>query len=396
VKIALLGGSTPFTVPLVDEVGARLTQPGRLVLYGRDGTALEAVAAYARSVLEPLGWRVGAEQVLDAALEGADVVVHQVRYGDLAGRGDDEALALALGVPADETLGPAALQAALRAAPEVRRTAAEVRRRCPGATVLNLTNPLSVTTAVFAAAGVEVLGLCELPAATQRRAASLLGMDPGTVEWSYTGLNHRGFLHHLRRDGRDPLGELALALEDRSALGVLGREISELQALPLKYFGLFAGWAPHGAGRAARLSAVRANALRELTENPERRPPSLRGRPTPWYAESVVPVLGALVDGQPTGTVVNAADADGLVRERRVILAAGSCRPLPSPVPPAPAGEWLARFERHERAVLAAVADPTAPALRAACAADPLLPEDRVEDAVRRLSFATGARAGPR
>jgi 6-phospho-beta-glucosidase len=255
--------------------------------------------------------------------------------------------------------------------------------------VLNLTNPLSVTTALIAKGGARVWGLCELPTVTHRTAARLLGHDPARLSWAYTGLNHRGFLHHLEIDGSldgDPLEALAESLVERSTLGVLGDEVQELDALPLKYFGLLAGHAPHGAGRAARLVDIRASALRELRGNPRARPASLTARPTPWYSECVGPVIGALADGGPLDTVLNLPGADGLVREQRVTIEGGRCVPLPDVAPPASARPWLDRFEGHERAVLQALDLPTQAALRAACVADPLLPEARVEDAVRLLS----------
>jgi 6-phospho-beta-glucosidase len=102
VRLTVLGGSTPFTVPLVEELANRVPAPGLLRLHGRDQSALEAVAGFARHRLGP-GWDVETRTDVAAALSGAEVVVHQVRYGALSGRHDDEQLAQVLGVPSDET-----------------------------------------------------------------------------------------------------------------------------------------------------------------------------------------------------------------------------------------------------------------------------------------------------
>lgn len=387
-RLAVLGGSTPFTVPLLDEVAARLPGPGELMLHGRDRGALDAVGSYALARLGPRGWRIRTTTSWARALDGPNVVLHQVRYGDLRGRAADEELATALGVPADETLGPAALRSALRAAPQVRALAGELRRRCPAALVLNLTNPLSLTTALLAAAGLRVWGLCELPLVTHRQAAALLGLPPARLDWAYTGLNHRGFLHALRVDGRSVLDRLVGALPDRAAgaLGILGSEVRAVGALPLKYFGLFAGHAPHGAGRAEQLARLRSAATAQLHAAPSVRPASLAGRPTPWYADAVGPVLSAVAGIAVADTVVTVPAADGFGRECRARIDGTGLRALPVPDPPPAVRPWLDRFDRHERAVLAAVADPRRDALLAACEADPLLPGDRVEEAVRRLS----------
>ncbi len=66
------------------------------------------------------GWRSTCTTSLAEALDGADLVVHQIRYGDLAGRAADERFAAELGAAADETLGPGALRSALRPAPALR------------------------------------------------------------------------------------------------------------------------------------------------------------------------------------------------------------------------------------------------------------------------------------
>jgi 6-phospho-beta-glucosidase len=383
-RIAVLGGSTPFAVPLVDEIAAVAVASARLALHGRDPRALAAVAGYADARLAERGWDVEGTTSLDAVLDGADVVVHQIRYGGLDGRADDERFAEHLGVPADETLGPGGLRSALRAAPPLLELAAALRARAPGALVLNLGNPLSVTTSLLAGAGVRVWGLCELPLATADTVQELLGLDDA-LEWSYTGLNHRGFLHDLRVDGEDVLPHLTAALPDRARLGVTGDEIAGLGALPLKYFGLFAGHAPHGSGRSAEVARIRAAALGELERDPTVSPPSLAARRMPWYARSVAPVLAAIVCGGATDTVVNVAAADGIVHEGRARVE-GSDVVFADPVePPASVRTWLERFLAHERAVLRAVAEPSFESVLAACAADPLLPEPAAAEAARLL-----------
>ncbi len=389
-RLAVLGGSTPFVVPLFADLKLA-DEAGSLSLHGRDAVLLSRVTTYAQQQLPR--WSVTASTSLPTALTRADVVLHQIRYGGLAGRAADERLAARMGVAADETLGPAALRSALRTVPPLRQVAAAIAASAPGALVVNLTNPLSVTTAVLAQAGLDVIGLCELPQATAGTVADLAG--GGRLSWSYTGLNHRGFLHHLTLDGRDVLPLLGQRLPDRTALGVLGSEVTALDALPLKYFGLPAGHAPHGAGRAERLTDIRRRAGEELQApgaGPQRsgpgdatRPPSLRERPMPWWSLTVGPVLRAVATSTDVQTVLNVADPDGLVRERRVTLGGRDWQPLPGEPPPSSLAPLLASAETHERAVLAAVTDPSADGLRKACRLDPLLPTAPDADALRLL-----------
>lgn len=387
-RIVVLGGGSPFTAALVDAIADR-TWPfgGELVLHGRSREALQLLESYGRLRLGRHGWRVAACDDVERAVEGAWVVVHQVRYGGLEGRRDDEELARLAGCPADETLGPGGLPAGLRAAPMVRELAETLLRAAPDALVLNLTNPLSVVTAVLARSGVRVVGLCELPELTIEKACAVLDVDEREVTWAYSGLNHRGFLHGLERGGRDLLRDLVERLGEAGTIeGITGREIESCGAVPLKYFALFRPHPPRTAGRAEEVLAIRQAVLDELRRDTTRTPPSLARRSTVWYERSVVPALHALSAGEPRRHVVDLPSGEGIVVECVAEISAGGVRacPVGASAPPAASG-WLERFERHERAVLGAVDAPSLESVRAALAVDPLTPPDRVDEVARAV-----------
>src|SRR5262245_57952451 len=105
-RLAVLGGSSPFTAALVDalaDAGIAIP-PQELSLQGRNlGNAL-LVQRYAQHRLEPLGWSVVVEGRLDRAIQGAWLIVHQNRYGGTEGRCEDEEAALRFGIEPDERL----------------------------------------------------------------------------------------------------------------------------------------------------------------------------------------------------------------------------------------------------------------------------------------------------
>ena len=240
--IAILGGSTPFTAALVEALQAAPAgiPAAELRLFGQDAAALERMKRYGEGRLGPLGWTVSATKRLDEAVDGAAVVVNQIRFGGLAGRSRDEALANRFQLPADETLGPCGLAAALRVTPQLRELAVELGRRCPDAWVLNLSNPLSTTTGAMIRAGAprNCVGLCELPFATVLETCRVLRMSLADVEWQYAGLNHRGFVFGLKHRGEDLLPRLPELLQGETIFGVTGAQIRQVSALPLKYFEL--------------------------------------------------------------------------------------------------------------------------------------------------------------
>src|SRR5688500_18230970 len=164
-RLVVLADGSPCTVGLVEAIASSRLRysPQELVLYGRSQARLAMVRTYAHSRLTPFGWSVVATTGIRRALIGATFVLHQIRYGGHGWRDEDERLASSCGAPIDETLGPGALQSAVCSAPCIVRLARNLRELCPNAWVLNLTNPLSVTTAILARHGIDkCVGVCEL------------------------------------------------------------------------------------------------------------------------------------------------------------------------------------------------------------------------------------------
>ena len=379
--IAVLGGSTPFTAALVEalRVAGSDLPACELRLFGRDTTALTRMSRYARARLGGQGWTASGHQRLESALAGASVVVNQIRFGDLAGRARDEELARRFDVPADETLGPCGLASALRVAPSLRELAQVLGSECPRAWVLNLANPLSVTTAVLVRSGApaRTVGLCELPRSTAREACRLLGMEPDNVAWEYVGLNHRGFITSLRHRGEELLPCLPELLGDRTVFGIGAVATRETGALPLKYFRL-ASASGFGGGRAEYLMSLKDDLAREL-EDPSRPPPSLARRKLDWYEGAVVPMMQAIFSARQRAVVIDSVAEDGLVHEHAAAVSREGFEPRPAPSPPRLA-RWLDVWTEHERAVMEAVEEPSSARIRRTLELDPVVPKQRLEE----------------
>jgi 6-phospho-beta-glucosidase len=390
--IAILGGSTPFTAALVEALRAASggLPAAELRLFGQDAAALERMRRYGERRLAELDWTVSATPRLEEGIADAAVVVNQVRFGGLEGRSRDEALAARFGLPADETLGPCGLSAALRVVPPLRRLAAELGRRCPDAWVLNLANPLSLTTAALVRAGAprRCVGLCELPLATVRAACGVLGVPPAEVAWDYAGLNHRGFVVALAHRGEELLPRLPALLGERTLSGVSAADIREAGALPLKYFHLSTRATRPAPGRARFLGDLKDAIARELDAGAAP-PPSLGRRDLSWYDGAVVPMIAAIFADEGRRLVVNALAGDGLVRERPARVWRDRVEvEEPAAAPPPGAAPWLLRWEAHERALLAAVERPAPETLSRALAADPAVPPAQVAELAAALRSA--------
>jgi 6-phospho-beta-glucosidase len=383
--LVILGGGSPYTLQLCEQLAkSRLgDEPWQLRLQGRNPTVTAQIARYARARLP--SWKVSNATTAQAVLEGADYVIHQARYGGLDGRHKGESLGRALGVAADETLGPAGLLAAIDCKLHIAELATLLQCYCPDAWVLNITNPLSITTSLFFLHNhPRCIGICELPTVTQHQIAAHLGLPHKHLQWAYTGFNHRGFLHDLRFNGQTVLPRLLSILGKQDLMGINSTLIEELEAVPTKYFRLLMSSKVDDNDRSTELADLRTQILEQLQETPLRYPPALEQRQMPWYEHAVVPLLGALSGSrQPCVMPVNLCGSDGITREfLATVNTDGVNENLPRHPPPHAVEKWMETFHKHETASLSACLDPVPEKIKAAFATDPLMGGCKLKTAV--------------
>ena len=123
VRIAVVGGGSTYTPELVEGLavrGGRLPVD-ELVLLDPDPDRVEVVGGLARRMLQRLEWpgRLILTPDTDAALDGADFVVVQLRVGGQAARFVDETLPPRFGTIGQETTGAGGFAKALRTVPVV-------------------------------------------------------------------------------------------------------------------------------------------------------------------------------------------------------------------------------------------------------------------------------------
>lgn len=380
-RITVLGGSSPFTIALIAalaEVAPQLP-PLRLTLFGRQRQNAVAVCAYVRPMIAAFGWKVDASSDLDESLAGADMVIHQIRYGGMEGRREDEQFCNDAGVQSDETLGLGGTNALLRTSRLMRPVGEALSRHCRDAWIINLTNPLSaVTTLLNQLYGLSrCLGVCELPVHTAERIAGQLGIPFDALAWSYSGLNHRGFLHHLEMAGRNVLPDLVATLPESGFGGIPGYWLRDLNAVPLKYFALLIEDGPAGpADRADFLIALKETIFAELQASPAAMPASLGNRDMPWYRQAVVPLVLALTAGYEKDLVASVPNGSLVTPELKIAIDNGNVRPVDQPAPPNAVEDYLRPLIAHEQAVIEATLAPSAKSISEAIRLDPLIPDE--------------------
>ncbi len=427
-RIAIIGGGSlraPLLLRGLLGVARQGTLPIKAVaLFDPDAERLAAVEALHAELLEGVAAPFALERSLslEEAVRAATVVILTVRPGGDAARIIDEAVPLSYGVLGQESAGAGGFAQALRAIPVAQACAQAVRRLAPAAWVLCLTNPAGVITQALRDDGfARALGICEAPAALRRALEQVAGPEAELLQFQYVGLNHLGWMQHLRLGERDFLGDLVVrwdALPARLRRFPADR-VRELGTLPGEYLYYYYStdhvverWRAAGQTRAAVVAALNGEAMRELkAARADGRPrgawrayeaylarregsrwevetsmkdPEARLAPGHGYEETIVSLLvglhyqigDAFLNMPNAGTIAGLADDD--VVEVQADLGEHGPVPLPVDEPRSPAFDLIRKVKEFERLTVKAAASGSYMDAFRALGSHPLVPSRRV------------------
>jgi 6-phospho-beta-glucosidase len=402
-RLAVVGAGSTYTPELVS--GLERLEVERLSLHDVDAERLEIVGGMARRMLERQGF--GGELLLtgeiDAALEGADFVVIQIRVGGQEARLRDETVPLACGCIGQETTGAGGLAKALRTVPVVLEIAERAREQAaPDAWILDFTNPVGIVTRALRDAGHRAVGLCNVAIGFQRSFARMLRVEPERLLVDQVGLNHLTWVRAALLDGEDVLPQLIAEHGDELAAQahVPTRLLEELGAVPSYYLRYFYA---HDDVLAEQLdseprAATVATIERELLET--YRDPSITEKPAllerrggAFYSDAALGLLASLAEGDGAVHVVdvrNEGTLAGLADDDVVEVPARVDNDGPSPLPQAPLAPELLGLVQHvaayERLAAEAAVTDDRTLVRKALLAHPLIGQDRItEELLGRL-----------
>ncbi len=201
VRVALLGGGG-FRAPLLARaLGSAGPGVEELWLHDPDPARLAAAAEVARA-LAP-GLRIEQTGEAAEAIRGARFVIAAIRVGGQGARAADERRLLEAGALGQETVGAGGAALLMRNLPAMLELAAAVEREAPDALLVNYTNPAGlVTEAVLKEVGIRAVGICDTPAELADRVARLLHLDLERMTFSWSGINHCGYLTEMHEEER--------------------------------------------------------------------------------------------------------------------------------------------------------------------------------------------------
>jgi 6-phospho-beta-glucosidase len=337
-KVCVVGGGSTYTPELVS--GLSRLAVDEFVLHDIDAERREVVGGMAARMLARQGYGGGLAVTddLDAAVDGADFVLIQIRVGGQEARLRDETFPLPCGCIGQETTGAGGFAKALRTVPVVLEIAARVRERAqPGAWIVDFTNPVGIVTRALLDAGHRAIGLCNVAIGFQRSIARMLEVAPSRVLIDQVGLNHLTWVRAVRLDGHDVLPELLDEHGDELAAqcGLPLRLLEELGAVPSYYLHYFydhdrvLGEQQTGTPRAATVAEIERGLL-ELYRDPtlDEKPALLERRGGAFYSEAALGLVASLqsgdggvhvVDVRNNGTLRGLQDDDVVELPARVV-----------------------------------------------------------------------------
>ncbi|HEX5900989.1 MAG TPA: 6-phospho-beta-glucosidase [Solirubrobacteraceae bacterium] len=394
-KVAVVGAGSTYTPELVSGLSRERAR------FELDELALHDIDAERREVVGGLAGRMLARQGfdgslvltgdLDRALEGADVVLIQIRVGGQTARLSDETVPLACGCIGQETTGAGGFGKALRTVPVVLDIARRAREiAAPGSWIVDFTNPVGIVTRALLDDGHHAIGLCNVAIGFERAMAPMLGVEPERLVVDQVGLNHLTWVRAVWLDERDVLPELLAAHGDELAglAGLPRRLLDELGAVPsyyLRYFyahdEVLAEQLSGATPRAVTVAAIERELLAMYADPAlAAKPALLEQRGGAFYSEAATRLVASLATGDGAIHVVDTRNGDtigGLAPDDVVEVPARVGEHGPLPLPQRPLAPELVGLVAHvaayERLAVQAALGGSRSVARKALLAHPLI-----------------------
>ncbi|HEX6819198.1 MAG TPA: hypothetical protein VF120_12545 [Ktedonobacterales bacterium] len=411
-KIAVIGGSGTSTPRFVETVQRALSRSDRdsgdtggvrVVLIGRHRDKLASVARICQKLAPAVN--VTWDDTLERGVEGATVILNQIRVGGLEGRAWDEQAPTSIGLIGEETMGAGGFALGYRTLPVIRSLARVIEQHAPDAWLVNLSNPAGLVVATLAAeTRLRALSVCDIPVTLERTLRTVAGSNNTRLqEIRVFGTNHVSAVISARDVAGHEVLPTLLPLVAASSRGQPfdATTLTAFGFLPSPYLRFIVY--PEAYAPTAPLRHTRADDLLVLRDELDATYASgevdhanalLSARNPHWYEEVVVPVIASLLcwgagDTTP-GTAAAGAKRRFVVQipnrgqvpflgehaaiETSVSISDGTIAPLDLPVIPPEIKRLTVQLAEAEELVRLATCENSADLAIRALALNPLVP----------------------
>jgi alpha-galactosidase len=224
-KITFIGaGSLEFTSELTrDILTFPLLEDSTISLMDINAERLRFAEKAVKKLIEAGNRPAKVEATLDreAALLDADVVLTTILSGSTEVWRHDIEIPKRFGVDINvgDTRGPAGIFRFLRTLPPLLDVVRDMERLCPGAILLNYTNPMAMLCgALQRSTFIPVTGLCHSVQGTAQMLADWIGAPIEEVTYTCAGINHLAFYLKYQQNGEDAYPLIRKAVLENSQI----------------------------------------------------------------------------------------------------------------------------------------------------------------------------------
>ena len=424
-RIVFLGAGSGFFEGVLGEMAlARGLAGSEVLLYDPDVPAARTMEGIGRKLMEEAGTAVEVKvaRSLAQALDGADYCISSIgvhgpsfKYHKI-----DQDVPARFGIyqTTGDTAGPGGLSQGLRIIPIFMEIAREMEERCPGAVLLNHSNPMAqICRAMTKYTRIRTIGFCHGVQGTVAYIAQMLGVPAEEIEVVTGGVNHMSWILSISHRGSDLYPELrekvrkhlkepghvlAHALFQAVDLYPVNNDRHIIEFFPFLRAAKSKEKLPYGIQYRAATLAPRAKARKKADARRKARgagkePVSLPEKLSP---EAMGALLEAWARGETLVRIVNVENGGAIANlpDWAVVELSASIGPVETrPVrvgelPPAAARWTAARVYQHELLVDAAVSGDRRKALQALLSDEQILSLEEAEKVLDALVKAQGER----
>jgi len=224
-KITFIGaGSLGFTEGLVrDVLSFPLLEGSTINLMDVNAERLVFAEKMVAKLIEAGDYPARVEATLDRveALKGADIVLTTILSGSTEIWKHDIEIPMKYGVNINvgDTRGPSGIFRFLRTLPDMQIIVRDMEKYCPGAVLLNYTNPMAMLCAALQRETfIPVTGLCHSVQGTAMMLADWIGAPFEDITYTCAGINHMSWYLDFKLNGEDAYPLIYKAITDREEI----------------------------------------------------------------------------------------------------------------------------------------------------------------------------------
>ena len=219
-KIAVIGAGSTYTPELIMGFLDRVDRlpVDEIWLMDIDPDRLQVVGGFSQRLAQRAGSsiQVVLSQESHQAIAGSDVVITQLRVGQMPARREDEYLGRRHQLVGQETTGIGGMSKALRTIPVILELCNQIQKTAPNALLLNFTNPSGLIMEAIQryAPKIKAVGVCNSAFTTKMKILQRLSEQHGVAykaedgQLFTLGLNHLTWHYGFRLKGEDVWDEV--------------------------------------------------------------------------------------------------------------------------------------------------------------------------------------------